>query len=323
MTEAPRITLSVPAAVRASYLASIYADSVQDIDALEGLLARLPGRHGRKAVAAWRGLADAGEFEALSAALIEAHYDPAYARSSRTETRRVLGTIDLEGLRDADQEAAADAIAAIVEPSRPSGRPLPRGTQGYAAVAQRSLELALPFDRTQVPVMHLIPEAPARVLDIGSGAGHNAAWLAGRGYRVVAAEPTPELLEGARRLYAGSGVEWLNDALPELRTLGARSESFDLVLIIAVWMHLDPEDRPEAMREAAKLLRPGGRLILSLRHGPVPPGRRMFEITPEETIAQAEAEGLKAILNVAAPSVQEVNIRAGVTWDWLAFERPA
>jgi tRNA 2-selenouridine synthase len=115
MTEAPRITLQVPPEHRARYLARVYADSVQDLDALEALLHRLPGRHGRKAVAAWRALAEAGEFEALAGALIEAHYDPAYDRSSRIETRRSLGVIEVPGLAEADQDAAAKAIEARLE----------------------------------------------------------------------------------------------------------------------------------------------------------------------------------------------------------------
>jgi tRNA 2-selenouridine synthase len=119
MTEAPRIVVKAPPAARARYLARVYAESVQDIDALEGLLHRLPGRHGRKTVAAWRALAEAGEFETLAGELIEAHYDPAYARSSRIETRRSLGTVEMAGLSDADQTEAADRIAALVGRFRP------------------------------------------------------------------------------------------------------------------------------------------------------------------------------------------------------------
>ncbi len=199
----------------------------------------------------------------------------------------------------------------------------PAGTAGYAEVADRLLALVLPFEKTHAPVMHLMPGAPAQVLDIGAGAGHDAAWLADRGHDVVATEPEPTMLHGARELYVASRVEWLDDALPELPTLSSRDPQFDLVLISAVWMHLDRRSRQRAMLVVAGFLRPGARLILSLRHGPMPQGRRMFEVSPGETIAQAEGEGLTTILQAAAGSVQEVNIRAGVTWDWLAFERPS
>ncbi len=114
MTQAPRISLEVPPEARARYLAGVYVDSVSDLDALEALLARLPGRHGRKAVAAWRALAEAGELETLAAALIEAHYDPAYGRAAALDSRPQLGVVKLTDLTKADQEAAADRIAAML-----------------------------------------------------------------------------------------------------------------------------------------------------------------------------------------------------------------
>ena len=115
MTGAPRITLQVPADTRSKYLAAIYADTVGDLDALEALLARLPGRHGRKAIAAWRAMAEAGQLETLAGALIEAHYDPAYGRVGAADARPSLGVIEMAALAGADQDRAADRIAAMVE----------------------------------------------------------------------------------------------------------------------------------------------------------------------------------------------------------------
>ena len=123
MVKAPRITLEVPAAERARYLARGYADSVEDLGALGALLARLPGRHGSKTIAAWQSMAEAGDLETLSAALIEAHYDPAYARAMRSEARRRLGTVELGDLTESDQEAAVDRIAALVSTYQLSADP--------------------------------------------------------------------------------------------------------------------------------------------------------------------------------------------------------
>ena len=58
-----------------------------------------------------------------------------------------------------------------------------------------------------------------------------------------------------------------------------------------------------------------------VRHGPVPPGRRMFEVPAEETIELARLQGLKPILNVRTASSQEQNRQTGVTWTNLAFVR--
>ena len=43
--------------------------------------------------------------------------------------------------------------------------------------------------------------------------------------------------------------------------------SFDLILLSAVWMHIPPSDRARSIRKLANLLKPGGKLVISLRHG--------------------------------------------------------
>jgi SAM-dependent methyltransferase len=197
-----------------------------------------------------------------------------------------------------------------------------RGTAGYAANAPWMFAGHEGFEAYHQPVLHLISEPPCRVLDIGSGSGADAAWFAGRGCQVTAVEPTDELRIPAMALYPSPAIAWLDDSLPELSVLTARGEAFDLILLTGVWMHLDEAERARAMPRIAARLAPGGRLILSLRHGPIPPGRVMFEVTGEETIAQGAREGLHAILNQGADSVLEINRAAKVTWTWVVLDRP-
>ena len=45
----------------------------------------------------------------------------------------------------------------------------------------------------------------------------------------------------------------------------------------------------------------------------------MFEVSGDETIRLAAAQGLTPVLQLRTDSVQEVNRRAGVTWTRLAF----
>jgi tRNA 2-selenouridine synthase len=111
MQAAPRITLAAPPEARARYLVSAYREITEDPAALDEVLARVPDRPGRKRLAAWRSLAQAGEFEALAAALIELHYDPAYRRSGKTDGRPQLATLEMAAVTAADLAAAADRIA--------------------------------------------------------------------------------------------------------------------------------------------------------------------------------------------------------------------
>jgi SAM-dependent methyltransferase len=195
------------------------------------------------------------------------------------------------------------------------------GTEGYAEEAEALFEQyeSIPAAEAHRAVLHLIPAMPVRVLDIGSGTGRDAAWFASRGHSVVAVEPTDAMRVPAMALHPSPRIDWLDDSLPVLAALRARSETFDLVMLTAVWMHLDEEQRRQAMPNLAALMRPGATVIMKIRHGPVPPGRRMFEVSAEETIALAGNEGLRPVLNVRSESSQEKNRAAGVSWINLGF----
>ena len=192
------------------------------------------------------------------------------------------------------------------------------GTENYAEETPELLKRyeSISFADHHRSVIHLIPTVPGRVLDIGAGTGRDAAYLVGLGHSVVAVEPTEELRRGAMVLHPSPMIEWVDDSLPDLAAVRARREEFDAVMLTAVWMHLDAPQRRQAMPNVAALVRNGGVMIMSLRHGPVPPGRRMFEISAEETIALAQPLGLRCTLHQEAePSLRQ----PGVSWTCLAF----
>jgi len=198
------------------------------------------------------------------------------------------------------------------------------GTEGYAEEAEELFKLYENISAADLhrAVLHLIPTAPGSILDIGSGTGRDAAWFAAQGHRVVAVEPTDAMRIPAMALHPSPQIEWLDDSLPDLALLLARGEKFDVVMLTAVWMHLDAEQRRRAMPNLASLVRQGGAVIMQIRHGPVPVGRRMFEVSPEETIELAQTQDLHPVLNLRTESRQEQNRIAGITWTSVAFVKP-
>ncbi|MGR4868359.1 class I SAM-dependent methyltransferase [Variovorax sp. LARHSF232] len=195
------------------------------------------------------------------------------------------------------------------------------GTQGYAEQAAELIPRyqAISFLEHHQAEMHLLAGRPGRVLDVGAGIGVDAAWFASQGHSVVAVEPTEAFRLAAMRLHASPSIEWLDDALPKLDRVRERGQMFDTVMLSGVWMHLDERERRDGMPRLASLLAPHGVVVLSLRHGPVPVGRRMFEVSAEETIELARQHGLQPVLHVKTESVQASNRAAGVNWTRLAF----
>ena len=96
------------------------------------------------------------------------------------------------------------------------------------------------------------------VVELGCGTAYFSAWLAKRGARPVGVDPTPAQLATARRMQAETGIEFpLVEASAEAVPLP--DASFDLAVSeygASLWA--DPE---RWLAEAARLLRPGGRLV--------------------------------------------------------------
>ncbi len=124
----------------------------------------------------------------------------------------------------------------------------------------------------------LMPEVPANALDLGAGSGRDAAWLADKGFEVVAVEPSHKLRCIAQRIHPTSAVHWLSDGLPDLKQTIRTGASFDLILASAVWMHVRPPDRQRAFRKLVNLLNPGGLIAFSVRAGPSAPERHMYRV---------------------------------------------
>lgn len=199
----------------------------------------------------------------------------------------------------------------------------PSGTEGYAAEADalvRQYE-SITFADVHKIILPLLPLPPARVVDIGAGTGRDAAGFADLGYTVTAVEPTAALRQHAMRLHPSPRIEWLDDSLPGLPVITARGATFDIVMLTAVWMHLDAAQRRHAMPLVAALVRPGGVMALSQRHGPVPAGRRMFDVTATETIDLAAHHGLTCLYR--SEHHDGLLQRPGVSWDRLVFARVA
>lgn len=160
------------------------------------------------------------------------------------------------------------------------------------------------------------PDQPARVLDVGAGIGADAHGFADLGHMVVAVEPADAMRAVAVEVRDHENICWLNDHLPELAKVRALGERFDFILANASFMHLGPSHQAAGMATLGALGAPGARVALTLRHGPVPEGRTMYEISPETLIKLAADAGLSILGHHEGKGRKNV---PGVTWSSLIF----
>jgi len=110
---------------------------------------------------------------------------------------------------------------------------------------------------TEILEQHL-PPAPALVADVGGGPGRYALWLAERGYTVRHRDLVPAHVEQLAADVAARSLV-VDSTVCDARALDLADASVDAVLLLGPLYHLTRRgDRLAALREAARVVRPGG-----------------------------------------------------------------
>ncbi len=103
--------------------------------------------------------------------------------------------------------------------------------------------------------------APARVLDLGCGAGHASfALAAGGAPQVTAYDPSPDMLAVVAQEAAKRGHAGIETRLGAAEVLPFENDSFDLVVTRYSAHHW--ASVPRALAECARVMTPGGRLVV-------------------------------------------------------------
>lgn len=136
-------------------------------------------------------------------------------------------------------------------------------------------------ERVRVALEAVAPAVPkaGSLVDLGCGGGQLLLHAARLGWRAVGVDVAPGMIEEARRLTGGLGVELIEARFDES---GLPAGAFDAVTAIGLVEYL-PDDEP-LFREAARLLRPGGRFSLSCRN-------RLFNLLSVNAYTERELGG--------------------------------
>ena len=123
----------------------------------------------------------------------------------------------------------------------------------------------------------------------------------------------------ARERHGDPRIQWISDSLPSLKRTVRSGLAFDVILVSAVWMHVAPSDRTRAFRKLITLLKPGGVLAITLRHGPAEAGRRFHPVSATEIKSLARDHGGFIERETTADDLLG---RREIRWDQLAIRLP-
>ncbi|MBU2878124.1 methyltransferase domain-containing protein [Aliiglaciecola lipolytica] len=178
----------------------------------------------------------------------------------------------------------------------------------------------------------LFEQSNVSILDVGAGVGRDVSYIADlaeqklksdQSYQIYAVEPALEMLKVGKVTTGNKKVHWIQDALPALDKTTKLEVNFDLILLSAVWMHVPPSQRARAIRKLANLLKPGGKIVISLKLGMTKEeqqSRQMFDVSVEEVEHLAHNYGLFS--KFEAQNETDKLGREGVYWQTLILQLP-
>ncbi|NJN17580.1 MAG: methyltransferase domain-containing protein [Oscillochloris sp.] len=157
-----------------------------------------------------------------------------------------------------------------------------------------------------------------RSADLGCGSGRDTAWLNAHGFQAVGYDASAGMLAAGRAAYPH--LDLRQSALPDLAEIA--DGSYDNLLCSAVLMHLPPEALARAPVTLARVLRPGGRVVLTYRASREQAERehdgRLYTAIDDDHFAQAmTAAGLTILWREHNDSDQ----RSDVRWHVVVAER--
>ena len=144
---------------------------------------------------------------------------------------------------------------------------LPNEIEGYYRLGEEVQRLSnewgqLEYQRTQAILAKHLPSVPAVVLDVGGAAGAYAFPLAKQGYEVHLIDPVPLHVKQAQARAISSTISLASIRQGDAREIDFPQGTADAVLMLGPLYHLvERFDRLRALREARRVLKPGGVLF--------------------------------------------------------------
>jgi ubiquinone/menaquinone biosynthesis C-methylase UbiE len=119
--------------------------------------------------------------------------------------------------------------------------------------------------RTKEIIERYLQKDKLEILDIGGGAGYYSFWLHEKGHHITLIDLSPKNIELVQKYSKVTGKALKKVETGDAVNLNLPDEQFDIVLMLGPLYHLtDRSERIIALREAMRVLKPGGILIAAV-----------------------------------------------------------
>jgi ubiquinone/menaquinone biosynthesis C-methylase UbiE len=192
-------------------------------------------------------------------------------------------------------------------------------TRLYDPVVALTMREATFRDRLRAHVLDGLANG-GTIVDVGCGTGTLAIALAAGGAQVIGVDPDAEVLALARAKPGAHAVQWREGSATALPLADA---SADRVVMSLMLHHLAPEARRDALAQARRVLRPGGRLHVAdwgRPRGALPKaGAQLLARIDDAESLREHLDGRLAEL-VAAAGLEDVALRGRIGTVWGTLE---
>jgi cyclopropane fatty-acyl-phospholipid synthase-like methyltransferase len=183
-----------------------------------------------------------------------------------------------------------------------------------------------PWDigKPQATIVAVADRVSSPVLDAGCGTGEHALFFAARGHRVTGIDFVEEAIRRARAKAANRGLE-IEFLVKDATTLADWDTRFASVIDCGLFHCFSDDDRRRYVRGLAKVLEPGGRLVL-LCFSDAEPGEEGPRRVSRQELYNAftdgwQVESLEPVQIEVNPEFSELKFSEGGPRAWFAVVR--
>jgi len=179
------------------------------------------------------------------------------------------------------------------------------------------------YDSADMSVLHqqLIKHIPvnSKVVDIGFGSGRDLSFLQSKGYEVYGIEPVESFVVQAKNRFSNISDHFCQGSFLSANTPSDWLKSFDVLISIAVWMHLKNDEHAQAIETIKSLLKPHGIVVISFSLGKRKndDGRHFEPLTGQDVIDDFINTGFTL---VDSQYTKDSLGRASIEWATVVFK---